>query len=425
MYTINLRAAAAAVAIGALISVSPALAQDAAFSAAEAASVATSGLSVAQNEEGVANAVSDPGLARDARDGSLDVGGAAMGLPVRDGATATRVNKSVVIEGSSDGTAVVAQSLPTGARAMVTIANADAPERYAFPITGVSRLEVMPDGSVLGFPLDAASDSTADTASMKFAPPWAKDATGRDIATRYEIEGTTLVQVVEHKGAEGVVYPLTADPTVTERVAEYHKLWMDWKAYRESLEDGKVTGVVWRDYWMDQSRRGPVRSRPAAARSYVAWRDYVADCTRKIPGAKNAERVYSTAYVDWNNYLTALKAFHVSVDWGSGWKSTTAKVTLGLTETRFIAGLPASQLTSRVVKQFLGKGVIPWFISKGVGFASAQAAKDLLAATTGIGSYRCAKLELTYKHPWAQVFDALTEADLSVIEVNASHWLCR
>ena len=44
-----------------------------------------------------------------------------------------------------------------------------------------------------------------------FAAPWAEDARGKQIATRYEIRGTKLVQHVEHHGAS-TAYPVVADP---------------------------------------------------------------------------------------------------------------------------------------------------------------------------------------------------------------------
>ncbi|WP_147430036.1 hypothetical protein [Frondihabitans australicus] len=42
-----------------------------------------------------------------------------------------------------------------------------------------------------------------------FQPPWARDAHGVEVATRYRIDGGTLVQEVDHAGA---TYPVVADP---------------------------------------------------------------------------------------------------------------------------------------------------------------------------------------------------------------------
>lgn len=45
------------------------------------------------------------------------------------------------------------------------------------------------------------------------APAWARDAAGRKIPTHFEVNGTTVSQVVEHRGV-GVSYPVVADPSV-------------------------------------------------------------------------------------------------------------------------------------------------------------------------------------------------------------------
>lgn len=44
-----------------------------------------------------------------------------------------------------------------------------------------------------------------------FSAPWAKDANGADIATRYEVRSGSLVQIVDHK-AQATAYPVVADP---------------------------------------------------------------------------------------------------------------------------------------------------------------------------------------------------------------------
>jgi len=43
------------------------------------------------------------------------------------------------------------------------------------------------------------------------AAPWARDASGRDVPTFYQIDGTTLVLLVEHRGGDWA-YGITADP---------------------------------------------------------------------------------------------------------------------------------------------------------------------------------------------------------------------
>ena len=43
--------------------------------------------------------------------------------------------------------------------------------------------------------------------------PWARDANGTEVPTRFVVEGTTLTQVVDHTTAT-FAYPITADPAV-------------------------------------------------------------------------------------------------------------------------------------------------------------------------------------------------------------------
>ena len=52
--------------------------------------------------------------------------------------------------------------------------------------------------------VDAAGNETAGIAT-----PWALDAHGVAIPTSYTLDGTTLVQTIEHAGA---AYPVVADP---------------------------------------------------------------------------------------------------------------------------------------------------------------------------------------------------------------------
>ncbi|GAA1738541.1 hypothetical protein GCM10009734_50570 [Nonomuraea bangladeshensis] len=95
--------------------------------------------------------------------------------------------------------------MPGGVRTLVNIDSAAAPERYEFRLNGdIARLVLNADGSVAAY----------DRKSLLiggFAKPWARDALGRAVPTRYETMGTTLVQVVEHRG-DTYTYGITADP---------------------------------------------------------------------------------------------------------------------------------------------------------------------------------------------------------------------
>ena len=47
--------------------------------------------------------------------------------------------------------------------------------------------------------------------AMAIAPPWAVDAKGEQVPTRFEVRGNTLTQVVQHQ-ARNYKYPIVADP---------------------------------------------------------------------------------------------------------------------------------------------------------------------------------------------------------------------
>lgn len=81
-----------------------------------------------------------------------------------------------------------------------------APERYAYEID-------VPEGSSL-VPMEDSvviKDAAGNFEGI-FIPPWAKDSAGKKIPTHYEVEGNTLVQVVDHKSMANVSYPIVADP---------------------------------------------------------------------------------------------------------------------------------------------------------------------------------------------------------------------
>jgi hypothetical protein len=85
----------------------------------------------------------------------------------------------------------------------------EAPTSYSYPLSVPTngRVNLRDDGGVDIFGPDS------EVAVANIPPAWAKDAEGRSIDTRFEVNGTTLTQVVNHRVA-GVVYPAVADPWV-------------------------------------------------------------------------------------------------------------------------------------------------------------------------------------------------------------------
>lgn len=88
--------------------------------------------------------------------------------------------------------------------ALVVIDNHEAPTEYRFEnaVPDGHTAKAHPDGSVSFVDIDGNE-------SGGIAAPWALDANGEEVPTRYILDGTTLIQIVDHEGA---AYPVVADP---------------------------------------------------------------------------------------------------------------------------------------------------------------------------------------------------------------------
>lgn len=88
---------------------------------------------------------------------------------------------------------------------LTVIEGTAAPTRYDYDLSvpAGGAITVRDDGVVI------ITDETGEFVGT-VAPAWAKDATGVPVATRYEVHGNTLTQVVEHDAA--TQYPVVADP---------------------------------------------------------------------------------------------------------------------------------------------------------------------------------------------------------------------
>ncbi len=138
----------------------------------------------------------------------VDSGESRVTLGVPGEGTADQVGGTTVFEGDKTATDVAVQATTGGARALVNIESEAAPERFNFPVGGdAARLEMTQEGGVTVY-------NAADETLGVIAPAWARDANGVAVPTHYEIDGTTLTQVVQHKGGN-YAYGITADPWYT------------------------------------------------------------------------------------------------------------------------------------------------------------------------------------------------------------------
>ncbi len=110
----------------------------------------------------------------------------------------------VVVPGDDAGVVLVESEDRSSLAALVVIDSAQAATTYRFndAVPAGHTAKMLDDGSVRFY--DAAG-----AVAGGIAMPWALDAEGAEIATSYSLEGTTLVQTVDHAGA---VYPVVADP---------------------------------------------------------------------------------------------------------------------------------------------------------------------------------------------------------------------
>lgn len=101
----------------------------------------------------------------------------------------------------------------SGFQTLIHIRGPQAPTRYEFdiPVPLGGKLNLAKDGGV------EVLDAFGLTVGY-LQPPWAKDARGVAVPTRYLVEGNRVIQTVNHHGA---VYPVVADPWIIPAIWVY------------------------------------------------------------------------------------------------------------------------------------------------------------------------------------------------------------
>lgn len=131
-----------------------------------------------------------------------------IGLPFADQADSAQVvtNGAVSYDNGNGSTTVPVIKSDGTLQISTVIANSAAPSSYAYPIS-------VPDGGSIALADNGSAvvfNADQDVIAAVL-PPWAKDATGADIPTHFEVDGNTLVQVVDFSGS-GIAFPVVADP---------------------------------------------------------------------------------------------------------------------------------------------------------------------------------------------------------------------
>jgi hypothetical protein len=134
-------------------------------------------------------------------------GAIAIELPFKaNQAKARGIAPGVVAYDNANDTTTISSVKEAGALQFTTvIESSSAPTRFSYDIA-------VPEGGTIVeadggyFILDSDGEPVASIAA-----PWALDAQGASVPTRYELAGTILTQVVDHRSTE-VAYPVVADP---------------------------------------------------------------------------------------------------------------------------------------------------------------------------------------------------------------------
>ena len=134
--------------------------------------------------------------------------GANVGTPTFDTVWTPGVNVpsevTVVVNDDSADLKVIKPTDRSFLMALITIEDKDAPTEYHFEnvVPKDHTAIIHDDGSVRFY--DALGD-----ASGGIVMPWALDQQGTDVPTHYRLDGTTLIQHIDHSNAQ---YPVVADP---------------------------------------------------------------------------------------------------------------------------------------------------------------------------------------------------------------------
>lgn len=130
-----------------------------------------------------------------------------IGIPGSSTETGKAAGGNVVYDGVAPDASVVARPTSDGVQALIVVNGPQAPTTYRFPIRVGGRGSTLSAGP--GGTIEVRTPGTTFPVAT-VAPAWARDANGSVVPTRFRIEGSTLVQIVDHHGA---AYPVTADPT--------------------------------------------------------------------------------------------------------------------------------------------------------------------------------------------------------------------
>lgn len=176
---------------------------------------------LALQEAGVSTGA--PGVAVPERGRTVRTGDLSITFPGA-AATSRAVNDHTRVFDGRHFDQVVQSTGQDGVRLLTVLTDRSAPTTYDYSFDG-QQLRALDDGYVGVF------DAETGEPVAVIEPAWAKDAHGRAVETRYEIDGSTLTQVVDVD--ESTAFPVVADPSVSSH-------WWGWQIRFSRAETGRI-----------------------------------------------------------------------------------------------------------------------------------------------------------------------------------------
>lgn len=145
-----------------------------------------------------------PGVAVPDRGRTVHAGGHSITYPAA-ATTSRAINDHTRVFDGRHFDQVVQSTGQDDVRMLTVLTDRSAPTTYDYTFDG-QQLRALDDGYVGVFDVE-----TGEPVAL-IEPAWAKDANGTAVPTRYEIDGSTLTQVVDVD--EHTAFPVVADPSV-------------------------------------------------------------------------------------------------------------------------------------------------------------------------------------------------------------------
>lgn len=149
-------------------------------------------------------------------------------LPVEAGhvEVAETTTDAVTYSSQDSNDDVVVRSNSAGdLRVITTVTSPESPHEFSYEVQSDYSVEVADDGTLLVYRFGEVrpSDGLERVDIFTVAEPWALDANGSPVDTKYEVEGNTITQVV--RPSASTTYPIVADPTWEWYDAAYGAGW--------------------------------------------------------------------------------------------------------------------------------------------------------------------------------------------------------